>query len=311
MRAREAHEVASSNLEQGGYVEEEQDGKNEGLGTGNVGPRTVKVRVQGQEGKGLRQRRRDVIHSKQPEVVGRPRKDVESDTRGTFVNKPSRRIMLSGSRNTKTTTDVSSARSRFCPSLRTSSALQSVDRVQKSPASHATARFPGSPRMERNRLNNAVDAVRRRERWRKREEQAALKAKILNMKAATTDDSPKGMFDMLQRLGNQMPEGSEHAGLDSDGSSDWKDMPLSPLMHLRLIQAREKFHARKPLPSKDPTAFEAILQRNPYGMYRFHQRGFRSRLASSPSYCPYKGLSTNGRAFTAYFPHKLHASQAS
>ena len=98
--------------------------------------------------------------------------------------------------------------------------------------------------------------------------------------------SKEDMYNVLEGIGNSLdPTGGNtnavidtvHGASDKQGDEDghpgsagskdlgWADLPLSPLMHPRLIQARTKWHARKPLPSKDPTDFESRLNRNPYG----------------------------------------------
>ncbi|MCJ1254727.1 hypothetical protein MMC24_002543 [Lignoscripta atroalba] len=47
-----------------------------------------------------------------------------------------------------------------------------------------------------------------------------------------------------------------------------EQLPLSPLMHPNLIKARKVYHEAKPLPSKDQSEFQTLLQKNPYGTSR-------------------------------------------
>ena len=44
------------------------------------------------------------------------------------------------------------------------------------------------------------------------------------------------------------------------------DLPLSPLMDPTTLAAKSKHHARKPQPSKIPTAFQQALAKNPYAL---------------------------------------------
>ena len=49
------------------------------------------------------------------------------------------------------------------------------------------------------------------------------------------------------------------------GGMSFEDMPLSPLMHPNLINARKRYTDSKPLPSKDKTEFQKLLVKNPFG----------------------------------------------
>lgn len=45
-----------------------------------------------------------------------------------------------------------------------------------------------------------------------------------------------------------------------------EQLPLSPLMHPRLLEARSRFTEAKPLPSEDLNEFQRLININPYGM---------------------------------------------
>ena len=132
-----------------------------------------------------------------------------------------------------------------------------------------------SRKQQRNRSNNSErlalawemrnDAARERER----------KVKLENISAQNlagdgktpeneTFDVLQGISDSLESVGQQS-DSNQHGSPDAGDVPDWNDLPLSPLMHPRLIKARKRYHETKLLPSKDPSEFEALVARNPYG----------------------------------------------
>jgi len=49
-----------------------------------------------------------------------------------------------------------------------------------------------------------------------------------------------------------------------------EQLPLSPLMHPRLLEARSRFTKAKPLPSKELNEFQRLININPYGMSSYY-----------------------------------------
>ena len=87
----------------------------------------------------------------------------------------------------------------------------------------------------------------------------------------SNDDVHRLLDDLQQDLTPPTPSPEEeNGGLDASISKDTTlsnifDMPLSPLMHPKLIGARKRYLEAKQLPNKDPTEFETLLNNNSYG----------------------------------------------
>jgi hypothetical protein len=60
--------------------------------------------------------------------------------------------------------------------------------------------------------------------------------------------------------------GREYYAKRGSNLSALEQLPLSPLMHPRLIEARSRFTKAKPLPSEDLNEFQRLININPYGM---------------------------------------------
>ncbi|MCJ1382797.1 hypothetical protein MMC17_005910 [Xylographa soralifera] len=81
------------------------------------------------------------------------------------------------------------------------------------------------------------------------------------------------IFGLLQDIqadifspSNDLPAKNSYDGTTKalSGLSALESLPLSPLMHPQLLAARRRHTKAKPLPSKDLTQFQSLLEKNPY-----------------------------------------------
>ena len=90
------------------------------------------------------------------------------------------------------------------------------------------------------------------------------------LKSPSTDD----VYDILEDIQHDLTlptPPKENGGLDARSSEaltlpNIDDMPLSPLMHPKLVGARRRHLKAKQFPSKDLTDFETLLAKNSYGI---------------------------------------------
>ena len=87
--------------------------------------------------------------------------------------------------------------------------------------------------------------------------------------------SNEDVFGLLQDIQHDLAAtsnlgeegGPDMASSKPSSSPSIEDMPLSPLMHPKLVAARRRHLEAKPLPSKDLTDFETLLAKNPFGIF--------------------------------------------
>lgn len=65
---------------------------------------------------------------------------------------------------------------------------------------------------------------------------------------------------------NAFNKESRHGRSETDGgTAAFLQLPLSPLIDPKLQAARNRYKARKPEPSREPSEFQKKLAKNPYG----------------------------------------------
>ena len=79
--------------------------------------------------------------------------------------------------------------------------------------------------------------------------------------AADSSDDSAGRDSMPKTS-----RGEAHYAERGSDLSGLEQLPLSPLMHPRLLEARRRFTKPKPLPSMELNAFQRRISLNPYGM---------------------------------------------
>ena len=72
----------------------------------------------------------------------------------------------------------------------------------------------------------------------------------------------------LAEANNDSPRHEEPRNQEEDFS--FEHMPLSPLIDKKLIEARIRYREPKPLPSKERTDFQKLIDKNPYGTWLKH-----------------------------------------
>ena len=83
--------------------------------------------------------------------------------------------------------------------------------------------------------------------------------------------SDEEILGLLQEVQKELKSTEADNTNDENGSklrgaeSPLEHIPLSPLMHPNLISARRRYTESKPLPSKDKTEFQKLLEKNPFG----------------------------------------------
>ena len=88
-----------------------------------------------------------------------------------------------------------------------------------------------------------------------------------------SDDEILGLLQEVQQ-DIKSTDGDKNDGDSSKspkGVSLLENMPLSPLMHPNLINARKRHTSSKPLPSKERTEFQTLLEKNPFGRLLFYR----------------------------------------
>ena len=88
-----------------------------------------------------------------------------------------------------------------------------------------------------------------------------------------SDDEILGLLQEVQQ-DIKSTDGDKNDGdssKSSKGASLLENMPLSPLMHPNLINARKRHTSSKPLPSKERTEFQTLLEKNPFGRLLFYR----------------------------------------
>ena len=69
-----------------------------------------------------------------------------------------------------------------------------------------------------------------------------------------------------RRMDDRTSRGRKYYEQQDSNPSTFEQLPLSPLMHPRLLKARERFTKAKPLPSEELNEFQRLININSYGM---------------------------------------------
>ena len=101
-----------------------------------------------------------------------------------------------------------------------------------------------------------------------------IRRKAPRLKTPSTDEIFSILEDLQHDLTPPTPSPQREGALDASSSEsrvlhNIGDMPLSPLMHPKLIGARRRHLKAKQYPSKDLTDFETLLAKNSYGICQF------------------------------------------
>jgi len=85
-----------------------------------------------------------------------------------------------------------------------------------------------------------------------------------NTEAEYADDSSND--STARNLTPKTRKGKDYYAKRGSNLSSLEQLPLSPLMHPRLLEARGRFAKAKPLPSEELNEFQRLININPYGM---------------------------------------------
>ena len=188
----------------------------------------------------------------------------------------------------QSTASLSSLRSRASSPGKVSNL---VHKVESKPHAWTTPEWHRTPKRAARNLamrREKEDKVQRiKDHLRQIKELAAMTPKRTGF---SRQPSQNATYNALEGIGNALDiqegasEGFQDDSSDPFKGADWNDLPLSPLMHPGLLKARKQYHEKKPLPSQDPSEFEAKLARNPYGELMPHLPE-HSLILISPASC--------------------------
>lgn len=117
----------------------------------------------------------------------------------------------------------------------------------------------------------AEEAGNKRQAWiARRSEARSSSAELERSRPIRSDEDIFGLLQDIQEDLSSTTDGTAKG--PDDGTqpsistlSPLEQLPLSPLMHPQLLRARRRYTEKKPLPSKELTEFQKLLEKNPYG----------------------------------------------